>query len=392
MVFFFSPYPGMVNDRKIKGMFYYPMEVGHTTNRRVRLLINDHGPEGYWVWKCLIDYAYGTYGYYFPVTGDDVDLISADVCRRPPEAVWAIIESTVKRGLFDQPIFTKHSILTNDKMQLNFIRGTFDRRRKGGIIYFEEKHFLLAANELHGIGEQYLDKVIFKDTGQTLRQKIDAGCGINLFSSGADNISTGKTNLTPENSKIPLLKRKRKINKRVSTNVLTSDDVREKEQQVGIKNEEETRGLAEKKDKRPARKKKDKGRNPDAEPYWSSLRRVWVDFNLRHLKFKVEPIPKADYSHLHRIVENIRERATGQAVAWTEQEAVTRLEKFFTIAYTGDQWLHDNFELAALESRRNTVFKLVENGRSETYKGLNGNKPDKQLGTSDARINAAKNW
>lgn len=114
--------------------------------------------------------------------------------------------------------------------------------------------------------------------------------------------------------------------------------------------------------KKVARKKK--GRDPDSEPYWQAERRVWVEFNLKHLHFKVEPIPKADYSFLHRIVEKIRERATDQGVPWTEPEAVKRLDKFLTAAYTGDKWLHDHFELKNLTTQMQSIFKLSENGRS----------------------------
>lgn len=114
-----------------------------------------------------------------------------------------------------------------------------------------------------------------------------------------------------------------------------------------------------KKKKKVAPKKK--GKNPDAEPYWHNLRKIWVTFNRTHLKFNVEPIPSRDYSHLHRIIEKLRERATGQAVLWTEENALSRFEKFLTIAYTKDDWLKDHFELGNLESKMQTVFKLIDN-------------------------------
>jgi len=358
----------MVNDRKIKGIFYYPMEVGHIINKRIRLLFNDHGADGYWIWQCLIDRAYGLYGYYYPVTGDDIDLIAADVCRKPPEVVWAVIESTVKRGLFDHAVFTKHNVLTNDKMQLNFIRGTFDRRRKGGIIYLQEKYLLLSVNELHGIGEQYLDKVIFQDTGLNLRQKIDSDCGNTLFSGGKHTNSGAGQNIPVENPEIPLLKRKRKRKRNISDTKVSHADASQESNIIGLKpvDNAEIADLAKKNGAAPKKKvaRKKKGRNPDAEPYWSVYRRVWKDFNLKHLHFNVEPMPKVDYSYMHRIVEKLRERATDQGVPWTEQEAVVRWEKFLSTAYNGDKWLHEHFEMKNLTTQMQSIFKISENGRS----------------------------
>jgi hypothetical protein len=153
----------------------------------------------------------------------------------------------------------------------------------------------------------------------------------------------------------------------VNTNVLTTDVAPEEKKVVEIKTEtlEDVASFA-KKNSEPKKKvaRKKKGRDPDSEPYWQAERRVWVDFNLKHLHFKVEPIPKADYSFLHRIVEKIRERATDQGVPWTEPEAVKRLDKFLTAAYTGDKWLHDHFELKNLTTQMQSIFKLSENGRS----------------------------
>jgi hypothetical protein len=67
------------------GIRYYPKESGHTKNKRVRLLINDYGSDGYWIWCCLLDYAYEVNGYYFDATGEDFEFIASEICRKPPE-------------------------------------------------------------------------------------------------------------------------------------------------------------------------------------------------------------------------------------------------------------------------------------------------------------------
>lgn len=363
------------------------MEVGHTANRRVRLLYNDYGSDGYWIWKCLIDTAYGKHGYFFPCTQDDIELIAVDICRKAPELIWQVIESCVRRGLFDQHVYEKCHILTNDKMQYNFLRGTYDRRRKGAIVTLQEKHFLLDINNLTGLGDKYLDKVVFTDSGFTLRKKMDDS-GDSLFSTGKHNASTGKSQMTAEIPEIPLQDRDRDRDRDyISTNVENADA-----SPIGLKStdNEKPEDLAKKSSagkKKVARKKK--GRDPDAEPYWHVLRRKWVDFNRTHLKFNVEPIPTGDYSSMHRIIEKLRIRATDQGVPWTEQEAVVRWEKFLSAAYNEDRWLHENFDLKCLEAKQQVVYQIIENGRAKTHKGVNGNTTKS---TSDSKISALANW
>lgn len=113
---------------------------------------------------------------------------------------------------------------------------------------------------------------------------------------------------------------------------------------------------------------KKKGKNPDAEPYWGLIRKKWIWFNKTHLKFNVEPIPDRDYSHIHRIIEKLRERATGQAVLWTEENALKRWEKFLTVAYTEDDWLHNNFLAGNLESKMQKIFNLIDNPNGQHQK------------------------
>lgn len=106
---------------------------------------------------------------------------------------------------------------------------------------------------------------------------------------------------------------------------------------------------------------KKKGKNPDSEPYWKDIRFKWIWFNKTHLRFDPQPIPERDYSHMHRIIEKLRERAVGQAVEWTEKNALERWEKFLTIAYTKDDWLGKNFLLGNLESKMQKIFNLIDN-------------------------------
>ena len=63
---------------------------------------------------------------------------------------------------------------------------------------------------------------------------------------------------------------------------------------------------------------------------------------------------------MHRIIENLRARAVAQAVEWTEENALSRWEKFLTVAFTKDDWLGKHFLLGNLESKMQQVFKLID--------------------------------
>ena len=147
-----------------------------------------------------------------------------------------------------------------------------------------------------------------------------------------------------------------KYSKVNNTNTLSNSDelgdLKKDVPNIGIKKNQEPK-------KKVAPKKK--GRNPDSEPYWKEIRARWIWFNKTHLIFDPQPIPERDYSHMHRIIEKLRERAVGQAVEWTEQNALDRWEKFLTAAYTKDEWLAKNFLLGNLETKMQKIFNLIDN-------------------------------
>ena len=169
----------------------------------------------------------------------------------------------------------------------------------------------------------------------------------------------------------------------IAVTVTVNDTVTDKENNTIISSDEEMGKKAPivgvqksglKKNVLPKKKvaAKKKGKNPDAEPYWKQIRAKWVWFNKTHLRFNVEPIPERDYSHIHRIIEKLRERAIGQAVLWTEENALSRWEKFLTVAYTKDGWLHDNFLAANLESKMQKIFNLIDNPNGQHKKSGQG--------------------
>lgn len=155
----------------------------------------------------------------------------------------------------------------------------------------------------------------------------------------------------------------------VNENIITNSDELGESKNNGIVGVIKTN--PDKKKKIAAKKK---GRNPDAEPYWKEIRAKWIWFNKTHLRFDPQPIPERDYSHMHRIIEKLRERGVSQSVEWTEKNALDRWEKFLTVSYTKDEWLSKNYLLGNLESKMQKIFNLIDNpnGQQKSTAGTVG--------------------
>lgn len=182
----------------MSGLIFFPMEVGHPTNKKICFIVNEHGGDGYWVWSCLVSYAYQKNGYYLDASMDTIEHIAANICRRTPEFVLQIIQSCLRRKLFDKHLFDKHQILTSRRMQGNFIHGTYDRRRKGTTFTIPSKYFLLNKDDLSKFSDAYLDRIIFADKGTNLKLLKAHSAEHLLFS--AEERGVGKSTSVEKNS------------------------------------------------------------------------------------------------------------------------------------------------------------------------------------------------
>lgn len=114
------------------GITFYRMDSGHITNKKVRLMMNEFGSDGYYIWKCLIDFGYKTWGYYYDHRDkDQLELFASEYCRKKLTLVNEVIIGCLRRGLFDQAVFDSSGILTSAMMQEIFVFATSDRRKKG---------------------------------------------------------------------------------------------------------------------------------------------------------------------------------------------------------------------------------------------------------------------
>lgn len=126
------------------GISYYRMDCGHILNKKVRLLFNEFGGDGYYIWSCLLDYGYGKWGYYFDLTDkDELELFTSEFCKMKITTVNEVISGCVRRGLFDSTVFDVSKVLTSDMMQDTFVIATSERRLKGTEFLMREKLLLL---------------------------------------------------------------------------------------------------------------------------------------------------------------------------------------------------------------------------------------------------------
>lgn len=122
------------------GISFYRMDAGHILNKKVRLLTNEFGSEGYYIWSAILDKAYGKWGYFFDMNdADEFELFCSEYCKRPVQLVQEVIVGCLRRELFMEPVAQLFGILTSEMMQETFVVATCDRRDKGSTFAMQEE-------------------------------------------------------------------------------------------------------------------------------------------------------------------------------------------------------------------------------------------------------------
>jgi hypothetical protein len=363
------------------GIRYYPKESGHTKNKRVRLLINDYGSDGYWIWCCLLDYAYEVNGYYFDATGEDFEFIASEICRKPPELIWKVVESCLKRGLFDRELYNKHKILSNDRMQVNYIRGTYERRRKGSRILILSNHLIIPQSVLVDMGEKLLVNFCYLEDLQPVWQKIHPSAENTLFPSPQpeeSDISAELSHSSAEFSESSMLEEKekrREFNTVAKATSPTGDLPKKKLGVVGIVNKSkpgagdlvENTGR-----KKTARAKKNSG--PD-EKLFNHIKNFWLVW----FKSRGNPSPKFEGKEA-KAVASLRTYMLRLSREKNYQDVYEGAEKEFDFIL--DNWeklkpsdyLYTSVDISQINSKINEILNFFNNGHTtKKAQGRTGN-------------------
>lgn len=288
---------------KKPGISFYRMDSGHVTNKKVRLLMNEFDTDGYYIWKCIIDYGYKEHGYFFDMSDKDAfELFASDYCRKKLTLIREVIAGCLRRGLFDQAVAEKFGILTCEMMQETFVIATEDRRSKGSVFTMCKEWLLY---DFEG--------------------KIPRNIEIVPLNNGI---------LPPKKTHIKNLDLEEDF-KKENTGFAPAAPVPSKksEKQVG---------------------KKNKAEEP-AEPFWNQLVDVWFSFGEK--KFGERPsFDGQDPKIFKRIVKRLRSRAEMKNELWTAVTAPERLQKFLDVAFS-EPWLSQHFILSNLEKQFDIVIQ-----------------------------------
>lgn len=136
--------------RNVKpGITFYRMDSGHILNKKIRLLFNECGADGYYIWSAIIDKAYAECGYYFNLNDqDELELFATEYCKMPLDQIKNVIQVCIKRELFNADIAAALNILISPRMQRTFVFASVDRRKKGSIFNIPKSLWMLDLKEL----------------------------------------------------------------------------------------------------------------------------------------------------------------------------------------------------------------------------------------------------
>lgn len=276
--------------RSVKpGITFYRMDSGHILNKKVRLLMNEFDSDGYYIWCCLIDYAYAKYGYYFDYNDkEDLEWFATDYCKKKITLVKEVIAGCIRRALFDEDVANSFGILTSEMMQETFIVATKDRREKGSVFEIAEDHLLL------------------------------------------------KFDKTPPN--LFIVPPKNTINQPKNPQIREDKNKRRKE-----KNLENTSSGS------PGGKPGGRKKNEDAFPHWEKLVECWFTF-FKKITGENPSFAGADPRHLRNILQKLKKRAEEKNVEWSEANSVTRFNGFLQ-KMSEDAWMRNNFLLSNLDQK-----------------------------------------
>ncbi|MDF2189312.1 DUF4373 domain-containing protein [Paraflavitalea sp. CAU 1676] len=294
-----------------QGISFYRMNSGHIRNKKVRLLYNEFDSDGYYIWSCLLDYAYEKWGYYFDCNDkEELELFASEFCKKKVTKVKEVIDGCLRRDLFNQVVYEMFGVLTSDMMQDTFVKATAERRSAGTRVSIHENYLLLSFSD-----DVPLNLVIVQP-----KKGIDQ----------------------PNNSE----------------NQPKNTQSREEESRVEeMRLEQSPTGGAPAKPSRAGKegRKGAKDKAEETEPYWDQLVKVWFDFGKE--KFGVEPsFVRDDPKIFKRLIGMLKKRAEKAGKEWSETTAPQRLRYFLDGAYA-DPWLKEHFLLKNLETQFDKVIQ-----------------------------------
>ena len=125
------------------GIPYFPLDV-HLDDK-FDLIEADFGLKGFAIVVKLFQKIYGGQGYYCEWTKDVASLFAKNI-NAGGDVVSEIVAASIKRGIFDEELFTEYQILTSKGIQQRYFEAV-SRRKKVNV---KKEYLLLSVNNLKG--------------------------------------------------------------------------------------------------------------------------------------------------------------------------------------------------------------------------------------------------
>lgn len=313
-----------------QGISFYRMNSGHIRNKKVRLLFNEFNSDGYYIWCCLLDYAYDKWGYYFDLKDtEELELFASEFCKKDITKVKEVIAGCLRRDLFNRVVYEMFGVLTSDMMQDTFVKATAERRSAGTVITMHENYLLLSFSDDIPLNLRIVQPI----------NEIDQ-----------PNNPIDQSN-----------------NTQIRLEEIREDKIRKEKNPTG--GAPALPSLPEKGGRKVAKGKADK----ETEPFWDLLVKVWFDFGKE--KFGIEPsFERDDPKILKRLIDRLKKRAAKAGVDWNETTGPQRLRYFLDCAFA-DEWLKAHFLLANLEKQFD---KVIQNQAARAKQVTKAEKSDIQ--------------
>jgi hypothetical protein len=140
------------------GIDYFSFDVGFFRDKKVKLIKAEFGAKGLMILLFTLCQIYESNGYYMQWDKDDCLLMADAVgCGVTPELVSQVMNSCVKRSIFDEELFNVAGILTSRGIQRRFVRAASQRDE----IQIVEKYFLLNVNNKKDVPKSVSIKITF---------------------------------------------------------------------------------------------------------------------------------------------------------------------------------------------------------------------------------------
>lgn len=126
------------------GIDYFSHDVDMLQDKKIKIIKAKHGLIGYAVYLRLLEEIYRETGYYLHVD-EDFNILFSDDNNIQLDVHILILNDCIEKGLFNKRLYEEYSILTSDRIQMNYYSAT-ERRKE---VEFYKQYLLINASELY---------------------------------------------------------------------------------------------------------------------------------------------------------------------------------------------------------------------------------------------------